>query len=252
MKLMRNFFVAVALVLCATATYAKEKVIIIDGYFFKEMPAEVKNGEKSGPSAFFMLSTPNGTSALGMTLSSQLSEEALKFAIPVGEVEEGEELLRRFNEAKANGKGNSISFAAKKPMIKAGDRFPEFSATDIDGKTWTNADVSGKVMVLSLWFTGCGPCRAEMPELSRWKDEMPEVMFFSSTYESPEVARQVLDKGTFNWIPIVNDTQFKEFIGSNGYPLTIVIDKSGTVAMVEYGTSPEQRERLKNKIGELK
>lgn len=94
---MRNFFVAVALVLCATATLAKDKVIIIDGYFFKEMPAEVKNGEKSGPSAFFMLSTPNGASALGMTLSSQLSDEALKFAIPVGEVEEGEELLRRFN-----------------------------------------------------------------------------------------------------------------------------------------------------------
>ena len=107
-------------------------------------------------------------------------------------------------------------------------------------------------MVLYLWFTGCGPCRAEMPELSEWKNEMPEVMFFSSTYESPEIARQVLDKGTFNRIALVNDTQFKKFIGSNGYPLTIVVDKNGTIAKVEYGTSPEQREELKKTILSLR
>ena len=107
-------------------------------------------------------------------------------------------------------------------------------------------------MVLNLWFTGCGPCRKEMPELSTWKDEMPEVMFFSSTYESPEVAKQVLDKIHFNWIPLVNDTQFKEFIGNNGYPLTIVVDKSGKIAAFEYGTSPEQRASLKKKISELR
>lgn len=107
-------------------------------------------------------------------------------------------------------------------------------------------------MVLNLWFTGCGPCRKEMPELSTWKDTMPDVMFFSSTYETPEIARQVLDKVNFNWIHLVNDTQFKNWIGGNGYPLTIIIDKDGKIAAFEYGTSPEQRAALKNKILELR
>ena len=66
---------------------------------------------------------------------------------------------------------------AKKPLIKVGDKFSDFSATDITGKRWTNADIEGKITVLNLWFTGCGPCRAEMPELSTWKDEMSDVMF---------------------------------------------------------------------------
>lgn len=141
---------------------------------------------------------------------------------------------------------------ASKPLIKDGDVFPDFSAVDITGKKWTNADIKGKIMVLNLWFTGCATCRKEMPELSTWKDEMPDVMFFSSTYESPEVARQVLDNVKFNWIHLVNDTRFKNFIGNNGYPLTIVVDKYGKIAAFKYGTSPEQRESLKNKISKLR
>ena len=184
--------------------------------------------------------------------SVELSEETLRHAVPVENVNEGEELLRRYNEQKDNSRNISFTMAASKPLLKVGEQFPDFSATDITGRTWSNADIKGKLMVLNLWFTGCGPCRREMPELSTWKDEMPEVMFFSSTYEAPEIARQVLDKVDFNWIPLVNDTQFKEYIGDNGYPLTIIVDKSGTIAAFEYGTSPEQRAALKSKILELR
>lgn len=133
-------------------------------------------------------------------------------------------------------------------MINEGDKFPEFSATDINGKIWTNADVKGKVMVLNLWFTGCRPCRAEMPELSKWKDEMPDAMFFSATYESAEIARPIIEKQGFNWIHLIDNTQFKEFVGNNGYPMTIIVDKAGVVSMIEFGTSPTQRIKLKKEI----
>ena len=41
-------------------------------------------------------------------------------------------------------------------------------------------------------------------------------------------------------------------VGANGYPVTIVVDRSGTVAQVEYGTSPVQRARLKARIRTLR
>ena len=107
-------------------------------------------------------------------------------------------------------------------------------------------------MVVNQWFTGCKPCRQEMPELSEWKDEMPDVMFFSSTYETPEVARQVLNKVRFNWIAIVNGTQFCEWVGDRVYPMTIIIDKEGMNAMIEFVTSPEKRETIKNTINSLR
>lgn len=230
-----------------------KKVIILNGYFFNELPAAVKNNVLPQDINMFFIETPDATKAVCMySPSIVLTEESLQYAVPVEDVKEGKELLRRYNEQKERAQGLGFTIAATKPLIKVGDKFPDFSATDIAGKTWTNADVDGKVMVLNLWFTGCGPCRGEMPELSEWKVEMPDVMFFSSTYEAPEIARQVLDKINFNWIPLVNDTQFKEFMGSKGYPLTIIVDKSGIIAAFEYGTSPEQRASLKNKISELR
>jgi peroxiredoxin len=142
-----------------------------------------------------------------------------------------------------------MAFAsASDSKVAVGDKFPAFTATDVDGKTWSNNDVAGAPMVLNLWFTGCGPCRAEMPELSQWKLEMPDVMFFSATYEDAAKARSVIEKQDFNWIPLVNDTQFKEWIDDSGYPMTIVVDKSGTITHIEHGTSPVQREQLKQQI----
>lgn len=253
MNSLRIILISVVMFLGITASAEKpDRIIIFNGHFFNELPAAIKGGAMPKDIKMFFIETPDGTKALGLySPSVELSEESLKYAVPTEKVAEGEELLRRYNEQRDQ---NAISFtiAATKPLINVGDTFPDFSATGLSGKTWTNADVKDKVMVLNLWFTGCGPCRAEMPELSTWKDEMPDVMFFSSTYEAPEIARQVLDKINFNWIPIVNDTLFKKWIGGNGYPLTIVVDKSGKIAAFEYGTSPEQRASLKNKISELR
>lgn len=248
-------FILLALMLLGNAASAKqtERIIIFNGYFFNELPSAVKSSVTAQDMKMFFIETPNETKAVGIySPSVELSEESLRYAVPVENVREGKELLRRYNKQKENSDNISFVMSATEPLLKIGDRFPDFSATDITGKTWTDADINGKVTVLNLWFTGCGPCRKEMPELSAWKDEMPEVMFFSSTYEAPEIARQVLDKVNFNWIPLVNDTQFRKYIGNNGYPLTIIIDKSGKIAAFEYGTSPEQRAALKSKILELR
>lgn len=254
MNKFREFLLLIVMLFCVAASAGERKqVIIINGYFFNELPAALKKSITPKDMKIFVIKTPGGATAVAMySASLKLSEESLRYAVPIEKISEGEELMRRYNKQKDASGGFSFTMTSGKPLIKIGDKFPDFSAVDIKGKTWTNADVKGKVMVLNLWFTGCGPCRKEMPELSTWKDEMPDVMFFSSTYESPEVARQVLDNVRFNWIPLVNDTQFKDFIGNNGYPLTIVVDKSGKIAAFEYGTSPEQRASLKNKISKLR
>lgn len=184
-------------------------------------------------------------------MDNPLPEEAKRFAIPKDSIPEADLLLEQYNEKKSQ----SIKFSVVKSnegTLKVGDKFPDFRAEDINGKQWTNADVKGKVMVLNCWFTGCGPCRAEMPEVSSWKDEMPDVMFFSSTYEKPSTARPVLESRKFNWIALVNDKQFKDYLGGNGYPMTVVVDKEGIIRQVEFGTSPMQRETLKNTIQSLR
>lgn len=245
MKILK-YYISILCMLQCFGVYAQpekpKKVIIIDGYFFNSMPVA-----KTDIAKMHIINAMSGTTALGLELSKSLPDEAIQYAVPIEEVADGEELLKRYNEAISKSNGFAVTIT-KKGIINEGDKFPEFTAIDINGKTWTNADIKGIVMVLNLWFSGCRPCIAEMPELSKWKNEMPDVMFFSATYEDAERAKPVIEYQGFNWITLINDKQFTEFIGSNGYPMTIVIDKSGIVKKVEYGTSPIQLIELKKFI----
>ena len=224
---------------------SSQKIYIVNGYFFHEIPVNNKL-----INSVFTVETDNGTKAYCLALSQDLPEEALLYTIPKEQVSEADELLDRYEAEKGN--AIDISFTDGEQLINVGDKFPKFSATDITGKVWTNDDVAGKVIVLNCWFTGCGPCRAEMPELSAWKNEMPDVMFFSSTYESADEAKSILEERGFNWIALVNDTQFKEYVGNNGYPMTIVVDKDGVMRQIEYGTSILQRNSIKRTIQSLR
>lgn len=49
---------------------------------------------------------------------------------------------------------------------------PEFKAVDINGKEYTSDQFKGKMQVLDFWFTGCVPCRAEMPYMEKLAEEM--------------------------------------------------------------------------------
>ena len=44
---------------------------------------------------------------------------------------------------------------------------PPLQALDMQGKSWTLADLRGRAVVLNFWATWCPPCRAEMPSLQQ-------------------------------------------------------------------------------------
>lgn len=231
------FFIVFSITMFGAEKTKRKHIYIIEGSFFYKMPKKMEN------STISIIETPNGTTACGLILSEPLSQDFLKLAVPDDSIPEAKELKQLFAEFQLK---DSLWHTGK--HINIGDKFPDFSAIDLNGKVWTNADVAGKPMVLNQWYTGCKPCRAEMPELSEWKDEMPDVMFFSSTYETADRAKPVLDKIGFNWTHLVNDRQFLEWLGGKGYPMTIVVDKNGIITHIEFGTSPEQRATLKSKI----
>lgn len=49
--------------------------------------------------------------------------------------------------------------------VEVGKPAPDFTIRTIDGRKIALADLKGKVVIINLWATWCGPCREEMPTL---------------------------------------------------------------------------------------
>ena len=220
---------------------------LINGYSFREMPKL----PDAVPSVI-RLKDKEGNSLVAIGLNVDLPMSVIRQAIPREQVHNADQFLNGVNmmatmqeltQAKVKADGTFYS-------PKAGEPFPLFSEKDIDGHIWTNDSVKGRVMVLNLWYSGCGPCRAEMPELSTWKELLPNVMFFSATYHNAELAKKITDKHHFTWTHLVEAEDMMSWIGTEGFPLTIVVDKQGLVRYSVHGTSEVKRAELLAKIKE--
>ena len=51
---------------------------------------------------------------------------------------------------------------------------PAFELTDLSGKSWKLKQLEGKSVLINLWATWCGPCRAEMPHFQKLYEKLKE------------------------------------------------------------------------------
>ena len=67
---------------------------------------------------------------------------------------------------------------------------PLFETLDLDGKTQRLADHRGDVVVVNIWATWCGPCRAEMPRLDRMYQSRKHQRFIVFGLSDEDAAKQ--------------------------------------------------------------
>jgi thiol-disulfide isomerase/thioredoxin len=205
-----------------------------NGYFFREMPA-LPDGEKT----VMRLKDKEGNSIIVINVDATMPKSLIRQSIPREQVHNADQFLNGLNMMHEMGELTRANVKADGTFYspKAGEPFPQFSEKDIDGRTWTNDSIKGHVMVLNLWYSGCGPCRAEMPILSEWKEQLPDVLFFSATYHDAETVKRITDKHHFTWPHLVEAKDMMSWIGTEGFPLTVVVDKQGIVRYAVHGTS---------------
>ena len=71
---------------------------------------------------------------------------------------------------------------------------PLLKGIQVDQSSFSLEALKGKVVVLDVWATWCGPCRLELPMIERWAKSHPQLSRFE--YDIDETKKKV----SVNWL----------------------------------------------------
>ncbi|MDF1606134.1 TlpA disulfide reductase family protein [Nocardioides sp. YIM 152315] len=136
-------------------------------------------------------------------------------------------------------------------VIDAADRDEpvSFEGESLTGEPLSSQDYLGKVLVVNRWWSGCDPCRVEMPMLSEVEAELGDkasVLGVNIRDSSPANGLAFME-GVGAEFPSIYDTKGRTGLAFAGKvplastPTTIVLDAEGRVAAVIAGEIPSKQ-----------
>ena len=113
--------------------------------------------------------------------------------------------------------------------VAAGFRAPDFAVADEQGETVTMATYAGKVVLLNVWATWCGPCREEMPSMQRLYDRFSREDFEIAAISVDALPDRTDDQGNPGGDPLA-------FARELGLTFPVLLDPAGEIQRI-YGAS---------------
>lgn len=124
----------------------------------------------------------------------------------------------------------------------------------MDGKT-SLSDLKGKVVLLTYWFPGCGPCRGEFPHFEAVvrkfsKDQLAYVGINVAHEQDPYVVPFMKQSG-YSFNPVRDEPENRGNLVSRGQPTNYLLDKNGNIVFANFRTDEHNHRTLELMISEL-
>ncbi|MFL5330375.1 MAG: redoxin domain-containing protein [Gemmataceae bacterium] len=141
------------------------------------------------------------------------------------------------------------------PDLSVGKAVPEVLCQDLEGKPVKLSDHKGKVVVLDIWATWCGPCRQMIPHeremVEKLKDK-PFVLISVSGDDERKTLTDFLEKNKMPWTHWWNGPEagIMDDWDIDHFPSVFVIDAKGVIRFKEV-RGPELEEAVEKLLKEI-
>ena len=117
---------------------------------------------------------------------------------------------------------------------------PNFTLTDVEGKTFSLSDFSNHIVVLSFMKTRCSSCRAEATQLKEIHNNYHDHVVILSisidlTYDTNQQLLQFMNETGITWIVAKGTNKVKGDYDIKTAPTIILIDRSGYIRFKHTG-----------------
>jgi thiol-disulfide isomerase/thioredoxin len=112
----------------------------------------------------------------------------------------------------------------------------DFDLKDVNGKSVSKARFAGKILIVDIWGTWCGPCRMEIPHFIALHKEFGEkglqiVGLNSEGEDTPDPVREVKkfckEEGVTYPCALITDELTEQIPDFEGFPTTMFFDRKG-------------------------
>jgi peroxiredoxin len=144
---------------------------------------------------------------------------------------------------------------ATRPAVtsRIGQRAPDFQLMSLSKSPVKLSSYAGKVVLLDFWETACSPCIASMPKVQHWQDAYGKqgLVVLGILVEPGSTARAqgILQRQQAAYTNLVADKAVNAAYQINSFPRYILVDKTGTIAFDESGTSPQLEAAIRQALG---
>lgn len=143
--------------------------------------------------------------------------------------------------------------AATPGEVQVGGLLRDAPMQGLTGPSRLLSDLRGKPLIINVWASWCGPCRAEMgslERLSRRDGGRKFAVIGISTDDYSDRAKAYLQQaGTSFSHYIDNRLVLENMRGANRIPLTVLVDAQGRVVGKYYGAKEWDSQEARSVIG---